>query len=172
MGSPSDEMDELGADGWRDRMLFVSTEIMKAPRDRPLTEAEHVEMGRACLALAEMFVVMDQKLCEGYMPPRSWQKDLARLHELPSSDMHRNLRAESEVIVQKMLQRIEKRVHGKDPQAAQFLMEQLGKLLSTLALFTSESVRLACINNVQPVQQAEDKPRLHLVHDAGPKEEN
>lgn len=162
---------ELGADGWRQRMQFVATELLKAPRDRPLTEEEHVLFGRAALALAEMFLVMDEKLSTGYMPPRAWMKDQPEPGQLPTSDLHRTLKAESELIVLKMVERLEKRVAPKDSPAARTLMQQLGKLLSTLALFTSESVRLACLNNIKPEAQ-NNAPHLALVHDADPIKEN
>jgi hypothetical protein len=162
---------ELGADQWRDRMLFISTELLKAPRDRPLTEEEHVEIGRAALALAEMFVTLDEKLVGGFVPPRAWMRDVPEPGQLPTSELHRNLKTESEVIVQKLLMAIEKKVLPFDKKTAPLMMELLGKLLSTLALFTSESVRLACLNNVKAETQ-ENAPRLALVHDANVKGDN
>lgn len=172
--APAQEVpEELGADGWRERMLFVSTELMRAPRPsiRRMSDEEQDLFIKAALALAEMFVVMDEKLSHGYMPPRAWAKDVPLPGELPSSDLHRTLKSETELIVLKMIERIEKRVTPKDKINGGALLELLGKLLSTLALFTSESVRLACLNNIKPEPKHEG-PHLALVHDANPKEQN
>lgn len=170
MSEQEEKDQEIGADGWRDRMLFVSTELLKTPV-RDLTAEELPLFRKAAMALAEMFVTLDEKLVTGYVPPRAWLRDVPEPGKLPSSDLHRNLQAESEVIVQKLLMIIEKHVGTKNPQTAKNLMEGLGRLMGVLAMFTSESVRLACLNNLKPEPEPANT-RLSLVHDADTKEEN
>lgn len=160
-----ESLQEVGADGWRERMLFVATELLKTP-DRALTTEEADEMRKATMALAEMVVVMDEKLCQGYVPPRAWMRDVPLPGQLPSSDLHKNLKAEADVITQKMLEICEQHVAPHSSKSAKRLLELLTKLLQTLALFTSESVRLACMNNLKPEEET-TKPHLALVHDAG-----
>lgn len=166
------KLEEIDAEGFRQRMLFIATELLKKPRDRELTADEGLLFVKGAMALAEMFVGMDEKLCQGFVPPRSWTREVPEPGKLPTSDLHQTLKMQSEVIVQKMLERIEKRIGTKDPVCAKALMESLGKLLATLALFTSESVRLACLNNIKPVEAGEGKPRLALVKDGEIKADN
>lgn len=162
---------DLGADEWRARMAIYADVLLKVPTTRKL-EPEEIDLFiSTSTALAKMFQVMDEKLRSGYLPPRAWMKDQPEPGQLPSSDLHRTLKAESELIVLKMVERLEKRVAPKDSLTAKTLMQQLGKLLSTLALFTSESVRLACLNNLKPEAQ-NTAPHLALVHDADPTKEN
>ncbi len=162
---------ELGADQWLERMRLVSAELMKTPRSRPLSETEHVLFGRAALSFIEMFLVLDNKLSTGHMPPRAWAKELAEPGQLPSSDLHRNLKAETEVIVQKLLEAVEKRIIPRDKMTGKLMLEGITRLLSTLALFTSESVRLACLNNIKP-EDAPTTPHLALVADNDPVKDN
>lgn len=159
------ELEELNADGWRERMIMLAQVVAGKPK-RVILEGEAYEIFvKASTALATMYLIMDEKLVAGYVPPNAWRREGVESGNVPSSDLHRTLKEESELIVQTMLERIERRVLPKDQLCAKTLMEQLGKLLSTLALFTSESVRIACLNNLRP-ETENTKPHLALVHDA------
>lgn len=163
-------MQELNADQWRERLLYIATDLLKSPTDRPLTEEEAPLFCKAALTLAEMIVILDEKLCQGFVPPRAWFKEVAEPGQLPSSPLHNNLKSEAESITMKLMQVIENHVKPTSNKTALKLMEGLGKLLSVLSLFTAESVRIACINNIKP--EAEPSPRLSLVVDADPTKEN
>lgn len=160
---------ELGADDWLARMRNVADVIAKMPTGRTL-QGEEVDLFiSSARRLAEMFLVLDEKLCSGFMPPRAWSKEVPEPGQLPTSELHRNLKAEPEVIVQKILMLIEQKILPFHKTEAPKLMTLVGKLLSTLALFTSESVRLACLANIKP-EPENNAPHLALVHDADPTE--
>jgi hypothetical protein len=154
-----DEDGSLDADGWLAYLLGLAKALAATPRDRELSKEEFNELLVAAINLGNAVLTLDLNLRNGFVPPRAWTKAAHLPGEVPTSELHATLKQESDALVQQILEILGKHT---TPKTGIRVTQLFSKLLQVLALFTSESVRLAVLNNVKP-EPAPGKPALTII---------